>query len=121
VPYPVGAIEVVRHELTAPVARRLVLGGDLIDAHEAVQLGVFDRVIAADDLLASALSAARDHPPQIGFARIKAQLRAPAINATRAALGGRDPLPRPWLTDETFAAAAAALERPSTLDSRVDL
>jgi hypothetical protein len=48
----------------------------------------------------------------VGYARIKAQLRRPAIEATLAALGGRDPLPRPWLTDETFTAAAAALRRP---------
>jgi enoyl-CoA hydratase len=113
VPYPVGAIEVVRHELTPPVARRLVLGGELIGAHEAIELGVFDRIVPAAELLGTALSAARDHPPQIGFARIKAQLRKPAIDATRAALGGRDPLARPWLTDETFAAAAAALRPPA--------
>jgi enoyl-CoA hydratase/carnithine racemase len=112
VPYPVGAIEVVRHELDGSVARRLVLSGELIGAHDAVSLGVFDRLVPADDLLAAALAAARDHPPQLGFARIKAQLRHPAIDATRAALGGRDPLARPWLTDETFAAAAAALRRP---------
>ncbi len=111
VPYPVGAIEVVRHELAAPVARRLVLGGDLIGAHEAADLGVFDRVIPVDDLRATALAVALDHPPPVGFARIKAQLRRPAIEATQAAFGGRDPLPRPWLTDETFAAAAAALRR----------
>ena len=66
VPYPVGAIEVVRQELTPPVARRLVLGGELIGAHEAVELGVFDRVVPAADLLATALTAAHDHPPQIG-------------------------------------------------------
>jgi enoyl-CoA hydratase/carnithine racemase len=112
VPFPVGAIEVVRHELAAPVVRRLVLSGELIGAHEAVGLGVFDRVIPADELLADAVAAAHDHPPPVGLARIKAQLRRPVIDATRAALGGRDPLPRPWLTDETFAAAAAALRRP---------
>ena len=113
VPYPVGAIEVVRQELH-PDGRssRLVLGGELIGAHEAVELAVFDRVVPAADLLATALAAAHDHPPQVGFAPVKAQLRKPAIDATHAALGGRDPLRRPWLTDETFAAAAATL-RPS--------
>ena len=120
VPYPVGAIEVVRQELTPPVARRLVLGGELIGAHEAVELGVFDRVVPAADLLATALAAAHDHPPQVGFARIKAQLRKPAIDATHAALGGRDPLRRPWLTDETFAAAAAALRPSSAIVDRID-
>jgi enoyl-CoA hydratase len=111
VAYPVGAIEVVRHELSPPVARRLVLGGDIIGAHAAVELGVFDRAVPAADLLATACSAALDHKPPGGYARIKAQLRKPAIEATRAALGGRDPLTRPWLTDETFSAADAALRR----------
>ena len=111
VPYPVGAIEVVRHELSPPAARRLVLGGELIGPQTCVELGVFDRVVPAAVLLATALAAARDHKPPIGYARIKAQLRRPAIMATRAALGGRDPLARPWLTDETFTAAAAALRR----------
>jgi enoyl-CoA hydratase len=111
VPYPVGAIEVVRNELSPPAARRLVLGGELIGADAAVELGVFDRVVPVTSLLASALAAARDHHPPVGYARIKAQLRRPAIEATRAALGGRDPLARPWLTDETFRAAAAALQR----------
>ena len=89
-----------------------MLAGELIGAHEAVELGVLDRVVPEPDLLIEALSAARDHRPPVGYARIKAQLRKPAIEATRAALGGRDPLPRPWLTDETFTAAAAALRRP---------
>jgi enoyl-CoA hydratase len=111
VPYPVGAIEVVRRELAAPIARRLVLGGDLIGPQTAVELGVFDRVVPGDELVATALAAAGDHKPPVGYARIKAQLRRPAIEATRAALGGRDPLARPWLTDETFSAAAAALRR----------
>ena len=112
VAYPVGAIEVVRQELAPAVTRRLVLGGEFLGAREAVDLGVFDRIVPAADLLATALATAREHHPQVGFARIKAQLRKPVIDATWAALGGRDPLRRPWLSDETFAAAAAAL-RPS--------
>ena len=111
VPYPVGAIEVVRNELSPLATRRLVLGGELIGADVAVELGVFDRVVPVAGLLAAAVATARDHHPPFGYARIKAQLRRPAIEATRAALGGRDPLARPWLTDETFSAAAAALRR----------
>jgi enoyl-CoA hydratase len=109
VTYPVGAIEVVRHELADPARRRLVLGGEVIGARESVALGVLDRVVPADELFVTALAAARDHHPPVGYARIKAQLRRPAIEATRAALDSGDPLPRPWLTEETFAAAAAAL------------
>ena len=64
-----------------------------------------------DRLLDEALNEARRTSPPVAFGGIKAQLRRPAIDATRAALGGRDPLPRPWLAAETFAAAAAALAR----------
>lgn len=108
--YPVGAIEVVRHELAPHTRRRLVLTGVNVDAAEGVALGVFDRTVPPAELLDAAVAAADDHPPPEGFARIKAQLRAPALTAMRAALDGSDPLARPWLTDETFAAARAALQ-----------
>jgi len=107
--YPVGALEVVRCELAPHVARRLVLTGENVDAATAVALGVFDRLVDADALAPTAISLAATHPPPIGFARIKAQLRSDAVTRMRAVIGGNDPLPRPWLTDETFSAAAAAL------------
>lgn len=109
--YPVGAAEVVRNELDPTARRRLILGGDVVDPHEAVALGVFDAVVAADDLLDTA-TAALAHPHPLGkYALIKAQLRHAALDATAAALDGNDPVPRPWLDDETFAAAAAVLAR----------
>lgn len=107
--YPVGAIEVARHELASPVLRRLVLTGANVDPAEGLALGVFDRCVAPAELLAAAVATAEDHPPPAGFARIKAQLRKPALAPMRAALDGRDPLARPWLTEETFAAARTAL------------
>ncbi len=109
VPYPVGAIEVVRQELAAGVARRLVLEGELVDVAAGRELGLFDRIVPPDALLETAVAAVRDGPPPRAYGVIKAQLRAPAVDTIRGALDGRDPLPRPWLTDETFEAAAAAL------------
>jgi enoyl-CoA hydratase len=109
--YPVAAIEVVRQELTGAARRRMVLRGEVVDGVGGVALGLFDRVVLHEELLAAALTEAADTRPPIGFARIKAQLRAPAITAARAALERGDPLPRPWLGEETFAAAAAALRR----------
>jgi len=110
--FPVGALEVVKGELAGSALRRLVLRGELVGAAEGLELGLFDRLLPADDLIDEALAVAADTRPLGAFAGIKAQLRRPAIAATRAALGGRDPLSRPWLTEETFAAATAALTRP---------
>lgn len=109
--FPLGALEVVRNELPPSVLRRLVLDGRPIGAADSVDLGVFDRLVAADALLDEAVAAAADGPPPDGFAKIKEQLRRPALERMRAVIGGGDPLTRPWLTAETFAAAAAALSR----------
>jgi len=111
VAFPLGALEVVRNELAGATLRRFVLRGEVVDAATGTALGVFDRVVPADELLDAALQLAADTRPPTAFATIKAQLRAPAIATMRAALGGGDPVPRPWLTDESFAAAAAALAR----------
>lgn len=109
--FPVGALEVVRTELAQPILRRLVLDGRPIGAVESVDLGVFDRLVSADALLDEAVAAAADGPPPGGFTKIKEQLRGPALQRMRAVIGGGDPLTRPWLTAETFAAAAAAISR----------
>lgn len=111
VAFPTGAMEVVRHELVGAAARRLILRGETFDGATAVALGVFDRVVPADELLDAAVAEAADTRPPLGAARIKAQLREPALAPMRAALDGADPVPRPWLTAETFAAAEAALRR----------
>ena len=109
--FPVGAIEVVRNELAGAARRRLVLRGEIVDGESGVELGVFDRRVPAADLLETAVAEAADTRPPVAFARIKAQLRRPAIEPMRAALGGRDPLSRPWLGPEAIDAAAAALRR----------
>jgi len=111
VAFPAGAMEVVRHEVIGAAARRLVLRGETIDAATAATLGVFDRVVPAVDLIDAAVTEALDNRPPLGAARIKAQLREPALTPMRAALDGHDPVPRPWLTVETMTAATAALRR----------
>src|SRR5213593_89420 len=58
VPYPVVALAVVRGELTAPAARRLALGAELVGPEEAFALGVFDELVAPEDVLPRALEAA---------------------------------------------------------------
>src|SRR6185312_2884838 len=76
VPFPRSAVEVVRHAVGDGRAGRLVPGAD------AVAVGLVDRVVAADDLQAAALTAAAeiaDRMPADTFAHTKAQLRRDAV------------------------------------------
>ena len=112
VPYPVGAMEVVRQELRPDVARRLVLFGQNITA-AAVEAGVFDEAVDPEALLDSAMAKASEFAalPQTAFARSKRQLRSRACDAMEAAIAGAEPLLNGWLSKETIQAAAAVLAR----------
>ena len=93
VPYPVVALAVVRGELTAPAARRLALGAELVGPEEAFALGVFDELVAPEDVLPRALEAAERLAklPSGPYAAAKAQLRGALPDA------GADPLLERWL------------------------
>jgi len=109
-PYPGAALAVVRAELDRGPLRRLVLGADLVDGEAALGLGLVDEL--AEDTEARALEVARELAslPAATYARVKLQLREPALVEMREALE-RDPLAAGWLSDETEGAAAAVLDR----------
>lgn len=111
VPYPAAAMEVARHELRPDVARRLVLFGENVASSAAVDAGVFDQAVDADELLVRALAKAGKFAalPQGAFAQTKRQLRSGAIEAIEAAIAGEEPLLESWLSRETIAAAASVL------------
>jgi len=113
VPYPVGALEVVRQELRPEVARRMVLFGRNITAPAGFESGLFDEMVEPDALRARALSAANEFSvlPQGAFAASKRQLRRQACEAMEAAIAGAEPLLNGWLSRETVEAAAAVLSR----------
>jgi enoyl-CoA hydratase len=98
VPYPQGAIGVVRAELTAPAARLLVLGNRLVDAAECVRLGAFDEALPPDQVLDRALEVARElaELPAEVYARTKAELRGAILTDLRAAAQA-DPLLASWV------------------------
>lgn len=78
IPYPSTAMAVVRQELHPPVARRLVLGGELLDSTTMVELGAFDEVVADDHVLDRAMEAAAAlaaHPAHT-YRLVKERLRA---------------------------------------------
>jgi enoyl-CoA hydratase len=113
VPYPVGAMEVVRQELRPDVARRLVLFGQNVTASAGLEAGLFDEMVEAETLLERALAAANEFAalPQAAFAASKRQLRRRACEAIEAAIAGAEPLLNGWLSRETVNAAAAVLVR----------
>ena len=116
IPYPAVAIAVVRAELSPPVARELVLRGELFDATGARDRGLLDEVVEQDTVLDRALEVAGELAalPAQTYAYVKAQLRAPVIAEARRVLeGGSDPLAGAWVGGETAGAAAAVLRGES--------
>jgi enoyl-CoA hydratase len=98
VPYPQGAIGVVRAELTPAAARVLVLGNRLVDAEECVRLGAFDEAVEPDAVVDRAVEVARElaELPAEVYARTKAELRADTLERLRAAVAV-DPLLQSWV------------------------
>lgn len=114
IPYPRAAIAIVRAELDSLAARRLVLGGELVGAQEALDLGLVDELCDEADFLPRALELADDRAalPRQAYARIKRQLRGDTIALVQASLEDReDPLTRGWLGAETAQASAQILDR----------
>jgi enoyl-CoA hydratase len=96
VPFPAAAIGVVEAELSPGTARALTLSGALVDSRECLRLGVFDEVVAPDEVSDRAVALAAelaDVNPET-YARTKAQLRGAALERMRNAAGS-DPLSRP--------------------------
>ena len=109
--YPAVAMAVVRAELPAPAARRLVLGADLVDAKAALEAGAFDEVAEPDEVLHRATEVARALSllPREAYARVKQQLRGPVLEA---ALARPDPLLEGFSgSAETADAASKILRR----------
>jgi enoyl-CoA hydratase len=98
VPYPQGAIGVVRAELTPGAARILVLGNRLVSAEECVKLGAFDEAVEPGAVVDRAVEVARElaELPADVYARTKAELRDDTLKALRAAVAA-DPLLQRWV------------------------
>src|SRR3954451_4511397 len=86
VPYPQGAIGVVRAELSSAAARSLVLGNRLVDAEQCLRRAPCDEAAAPDTVVDRAVEVARElaELPADVYARTKAQLRAETLTRLRA-------------------------------------
>jgi len=99
VPYPQAALGVVAAELAPHASRVLALGNELIDAAECLRLGVFDEVVAPDEVLPRALELAANLAalPADVYARTKHDLRGATIERLRGA-AATDPLLASWVS-----------------------
>ncbi len=69
IPYPAVAMAVVRAELSPAVARDLVLRARLVEADEALRMGVLDELAEGDPLPRALALAARARRPPLGDLR----------------------------------------------------
>lgn len=113
VPFPTAALEIVRYA-AGPVAGRLALTGDALDAEHAERLGVVDERCAAADLMATAVARAARMAggrPE-AYAATKAGLHADAERAMDRDSGTVDPgVLAQWTAPDTVATIAAFLDR----------
>jgi len=99
VPYPVGAIHLVRAELAAPAARALALRAHLIEPEEGLRLGLVDELTSPADVLERACEVASEMAAYGGksYARTKQELRGEVLQRIEAAVAEGDPLLDSWL------------------------
>ncbi|MEM7056892.1 MAG: enoyl-CoA hydratase/isomerase family protein [Pseudomonadota bacterium] len=112
--FPVSPLEIARAELTPAGLRTLMLRGRPVGAERAMDFGVVDEIVEAEDLLDRATDAAHDlaAAPAATYAAIKRQIRGDTIDRMRLAVAeGSDPTRAGWFTEETRAAMAAVLAR----------
>jgi enoyl-CoA hydratase len=113
VPYPVGAIALVRSELAGPAARALALRAHLVEPEEALRLGLVDELAGPDEVLERACDVA-EQMAQFGgdsYARTKLELRGHTLRRIQEAVDAGDPLLEAWLDDDSPQAAASVLRR----------
>lgn len=121
VPFPVIALEIVRHTAPGHVSDEMVYEGEIVPPAEALSRGLVDEVVPPAELLERSVAAARrlGAIPRASFAATKRALRAPALARYRAAAAEADPaIVEAWRSPEVRAAVADYVER--TLGKRAD-
>jgi enoyl-CoA hydratase len=100
VPYPVGAIAIVQAELSPPAARALVLRSHLVEAEEALRLGMVDELAGPEEVFERACDVAAEMAEFSGetYTRTKLDLRGATLRRIEAAVEAGDPLAQAWLS-----------------------
>jgi enoyl-CoA hydratase len=106
VPFPAAPIEVVRFAVPRDKAQALVYTGRTVQPREAIEAGLIDEVVAADQLSPRALEVARQLAliPTRAFTLTKEYLRAEALGRIDAASETRERgVLEEWSSPETLA------------------
>lgn len=115
IPFPAAPMIVLRAECAPQDVRYTTLWAHNFGAEEALRRGLLDELVAPDSVLVRAIEVARDMAgmPADGYARIKRQIRGPAIEEIeRVVARGTDPMLEHWLSPRAREASAAVLDRP---------
>jgi enoyl-CoA hydratase len=75
VPFPSGPADIIRHEVPAPLLRRLTLTSAEVSARDLQAAGLIDALCESEDLLARAEDIAIRLAQQPGFEIVKTQIR----------------------------------------------
>lgn len=112
VPFPVVALEVLRHLLPTHRVEELVKTGRLLGAEQAQQIGLVDDIAGGDELLDRASQVARQMgkiPPR-SFALSKRHLRLPTIERMDRLAELDQEIEYVWSDDETLDGIRSFLE-----------
>ena len=98
IPFPAVPLVVLEDTLDAPTRRELALTGRTVDAAEAQRLRIVDRLVEPPELLAQASATARQLAAAPGYATVKAQIRARALDRMKAIVASDDdPMLAHWI------------------------
>lgn len=112
IPFPHGAMAVVKAEMSKAVARRRTLVARNSSSQEAMADGFLDELQPPERVLPRSLEVALDLAslPPISYGQIKHQLRSETLAAMEPIVAANtDPLLDSWLSGDTKAAAASLL------------
>ena len=85
VPFPSGPTAIVKHELPAPLARRMTLTSRQVALEDIVEANVFDEICPPDALISRAIETAKMLAAQPAFAAVKRQFRGELAARVKAA------------------------------------
>jgi enoyl-CoA hydratase len=118
VPFPTVIMEILRFACTGPSFAELLYHGRTYAPREACERRLADELVAADQLMTTAVAHAEALAAQdaTAFEHIKLALRAPALRPIESALTAGDPVWDVWRTPHTRALVEAY--RARTLGKR---